>query len=230
MSMVSRPFDDEKAKLSSFLPSCSTPVQRKECEDNMMFKKCSGSILLVPIVLLLQAILLAFDLVLLTAGSGSVDNNDHQPRLSDYYVARVGYPQRPFFNHSDKKKTDQLFDHDARLKRTSTRPAWAAKQRRTRACPTLTTFPRPRTGSPSTRACTAAAARMGLTDTPPTTARRGRASSCSIYSGELSSSSPKRCGIFMSETDIYAGSGGSGAWTSSRTTTSACSRRPSLRA
>jgi hypothetical protein len=57
----------------------------------MMFTKFSCTTLLVPIVLLFQAILLAFDLVLLTAGSGSIDNNDHLPRLSDYYIVRVGY-------------------------------------------------------------------------------------------------------------------------------------------
>ncbi len=68
----------------------------------MMFKKCSCSILL---VLLFQAILLAFDLVLLTAGSGSIDNNDHLPRLSDYYLVRVGYLYRPFFfNDSNEEK------------------------------------------------------------------------------------------------------------------------------
>lgn len=88
----------------------------------MMFNKCSCSILLVPIVLLLQAMLLAFDLVLLTAGSGSLDNNDHLPRLSDYYIVRVGYLHRLSFNDSDETRTDQLFDHDARLKQTSTRP------------------------------------------------------------------------------------------------------------
>lgn len=89
----------------------------------MMFNKCSCSILLVPIVLLLQAMLLAFDLVLLTAGSGSLDNNDHLPRLSDYYIVRVGYLNTgSLFNHPNEKKTDQRFDHAARLKQTSTRP------------------------------------------------------------------------------------------------------------
>jgi hypothetical protein len=39
----------------------------------MMFTKFSCTTLLVPIVLLFQAILLAFDLVLLTAGGGSIE-------------------------------------------------------------------------------------------------------------------------------------------------------------
>ena len=54
-----------------------------------MLKKCSCSALLLPVAVLLHGALTAFELVMLRAGTGSLDNQSHQPSWPYWYTVLV---------------------------------------------------------------------------------------------------------------------------------------------
>ncbi|KAK0717522.1 hypothetical protein B0T26DRAFT_675816 [Lasiosphaeria miniovina] len=55
-----------------------------------MLRNCSCTILLLPVVLLLQVTVLSSGIIFLLAGTGGIDNAEHLPRLSGVYFALNG--------------------------------------------------------------------------------------------------------------------------------------------
>jgi hypothetical protein len=58
-------------------------------------KQCHWTLYLVPIAAAIQVVMLAAGFLVLRAGTGSLNNENHLPRGSGYYVALVS--QAPIF-------------------------------------------------------------------------------------------------------------------------------------
>ncbi|KAK3369645.1 hypothetical protein B0T24DRAFT_596361 [Lasiosphaeria ovina] len=54
-----------------------------------MLRNCSCTILLLPVVLLMQVAVLSSGIIFLLAGTGGIDNAEHLPKLSGVYVALI---------------------------------------------------------------------------------------------------------------------------------------------
>ncbi|KAK3363140.1 hypothetical protein B0T25DRAFT_596146 [Lasiosphaeria hispida] len=58
-----------------------------------MLKRCSCSVLFLPLVLLLNGVLIALEVILLQAGTGSLDNAEHVPRFYSFYAVIIDADQ-----------------------------------------------------------------------------------------------------------------------------------------